>query len=93
VQKQALITDSFTHNAVDLSAANRDGKPTTLGEVLKTVMGKFKVKIEASSNQRTKQTTFHLKSESGKELEKAKRMLIAMISRQVRVCDVKTSSL
>ena len=81
VQKTPLVTDSFTHNAIDLSSAGRDGKPTTLGEILKNIMNKFKVKVEASSNQ--KQTTFYLKSESVKELEKAKRSLIAMISKQV----------
>lgn len=78
------MTDSFTETVVDLSTAGKDGKPTTLGEIMKQVMVKHsKVKVEASSNQKTRQTTFHLKSESAKELDKAKRMLVALISPQV----------
>ena len=51
---------------------------------MKQVMVKHsKVKVEGSSNQKTRQTTFHLKSESAKELEKARKMLVAMISPQV----------
>ncbi|THG99164.1 hypothetical protein EW145_g7314 [Phellinidium pouzarii] len=44
-----------------------------------------KVRVEASSNVKTRQTTFHLKSESAKELEKAKKLLVAMISPQISV--------
>lgn len=85
VQSTPLITESFTLSAIDLSTAGRDGRPTTLGEVLKQVMAKIpKVRIEASSNAKTRQTTFHLKSESAKELDKAKRQLVASVSAQVR---------
>ncbi|KAI0321166.1 hypothetical protein OF83DRAFT_1168679 [Amylostereum chailletii] len=74
-------TDSFTLSVADISpAAGKDGKPTTLGETMKQVMGKYKVKIEASTNQKNRQTTFHLKADSKKELEKAKRNLLAMLS-------------
>jgi hypothetical protein len=53
----------------------------TLGEVMKTVMTKHnKVKIESSTNQRTRQTTFNVKAESQKELDKAKRSLLAALS-------------
>ena len=84
VARKPVATDSFTLAAIDLSSAGRDGKPTTLGEIMKQVMGKFKVKVEASSNQRTRQTTFHLKADSMKELEKAKRSLVASLSPVVR---------
>ncbi len=84
VQKQNLATDSFTLAAIDLSAAGKDNRPATLADVMKHVMFRFnKVHIEASSNQRIRQTTFHLKSESPKELEKAKRLLIAQLSPKV----------
>ena len=84
VAMQNLATDSFTVSVIDLSSAGKDGKPTTLGEIMKQVMVKHsKVKVEGSSNQKTRQTTFHLKSESAKELEKARKMLVAMISPQV----------
>ena len=43
-------------------------------------MSKFKVKLDASGNQKNRQTTFHLKAESQKELEKAKRSLLTLLS-------------
>jgi len=73
-------TESFTLSAINLSSAGKDGKPTTLGEVMKQVMANHKVKIEASTNQKTRQTTFHLKADSRKELDKAKRSLLASLS-------------
>ena len=71
-------------SAIDPSSAGRDGKPTTLGEIMKQVMANHKIKIEASTNQKTRQTTFHLKAESRKELEKGKRGLLAALSPVVR---------
>jgi hypothetical protein len=70
---------------MDLSNAGKDGKSATLGEVMKQVMAKYKVKIDASANQRTRQTTFHVKAESQKELDKAKRSLLALLSPVVRL--------
>ena len=86
-----MVTDSFTVPTVDMSAplatAGRDrenGRATTIGDAVKQTMAKYsKVKVEASSNQKARQTTFHLKSESIKELEKAKKALIASLSPQV----------
>lgn len=83
VRSHPMVSDSFTLSAIEL-AANKDGKPTSLGEIMKQVMSKFKVKIEASANQRTRQTTFNMKSEFQKELDKAKRNLIALLSPVVR---------
>lgn len=68
----------------DLSSAGRDGKPTSLGEVMKQVMNQFKVRIEASTNQKSRQTTFHVRSENQKALEKAKKGLLAGLSPVVR---------
>lgn len=82
VVKTPVFADSFTLSAMDLSNAGKDGKAATLGEVMKLVMAKYKVKIEASANQ--KQTTFHIKAESQKELDKAKRSLLALLSPVVR---------
>ncbi|THH21363.1 hypothetical protein EW146_g179 [Bondarzewia mesenterica] len=73
-------TESFTLSAIDLSTAGKDGKPVTLGEIMKQVMTRFKVKIEASTNQKTRQTTFHLKADSKKDLEKGKRSLLSLLS-------------
>ena len=71
-------------SAIDLSNAGKDGKPATLGEVMKLVMAKYKVKLDASGNQKTRQTTFHIKAETQKELDKAKRSLLALLSPVVR---------
>jgi len=67
-------------SAIDLSTAGKDGKPATLGEIMKQVMANHKIRIEASTNQKTRQTTFHLKADSKKELEKGKRNLLAALS-------------
>ncbi|KAF8348341.1 hypothetical protein F5887DRAFT_953169 [Amanita rubescens] len=85
VVKQNLHADSFTLSAIDLSNAGRDGKAVTLGEVMKQVMSKFKVKLDASGNQKNHQTTFHLRAESKKELEKAKRSLLTLLSPVIKI--------
>jgi hypothetical protein len=51
---------------------------------MKQVMAKYKVKLEASANQKTRQTTFHVRAETQKELDKAKRSLLALLSPVVR---------
>ncbi|KAL4080328.1 hypothetical protein V8B97DRAFT_2020946 [Scleroderma yunnanense] len=78
IRSQLVVSDSFTLSAIVLPT--RDDKPVSLGEVMKRVISKFKVKIEASANQRARQTTFHMKAESEKELEKAKRHLLSLLS-------------
>lgn len=85
VIKTPVFADSFTLGAIDLSNTGKDGKPATLGEIMKQVMAKYKVKLEASGNQRTRQTTFHIKAETQKELDKAKRSLLALLSPTVQL--------
>ncbi|KAL0068793.1 hypothetical protein AAF712_004122 [Marasmius tenuissimus] len=80
VISKPLFTDTLTLGTIDLTTAGKDGKPATLGEVMRQVMTKYKAKIEASSNQKTSQTTFHIKAESQKELDKAKKSLLALLS-------------
>ncbi|KAJ7045724.1 hypothetical protein C8F04DRAFT_447034 [Mycena alexandri] len=80
VKQTPVFADSFTISSMDLSNAGKDGKSATLGEVMKQVMAKYKVKLEASANQKTRQTSFHMKAESQKELDKAKRSLLALLS-------------
>jgi len=77
--KPSGVTESFTLQDVDLSGAGKDGRPATLGEVTRNITQKFKVKIEASTNHK-RETTFYLKSESQKELDKAKKALVALCS-------------
>lgn len=83
---QYLATDSFTLVDIDLSKAGKDGKSVTLGEIMKGVINKYKIKIEASSNQRSRETTFHLKAETEKDLLKARRDLLSALSPIVRLC-------
>ncbi|KAF5393250.1 hypothetical protein D9757_000766 [Collybiopsis confluens] len=78
IHKQPVFTDSFAIGTVELTT--KDNKPVTLGEIIKQVMAKYKVKVEASGNQRSRQTTFHMKADSQRELEKAKRLLLALTS-------------
>jgi ATP-dependent DNA ligase len=80
-----MVAESFTMDAPNLSTSGKDGKPLTLSEVMKQVMAKHQVKVEASTNQKTRQTTFALKSESQKELDKAKRTLLALLSPVVSI--------
>ncbi|KAG1734692.1 uncharacterized protein EDB91DRAFT_1146341 [Suillus paluster] len=80
IKATPVITDSFTITQVELPV--KDGKQTSLGEVMKQVLTMFKVKIEASTNQ-SRQTTFHMKAEVQKEIDKAKRHLLATLSPMV----------
>ncbi|KAI0663525.1 hypothetical protein C8Q70DRAFT_363295 [Cubamyces menziesii] len=83
--KQPTFSDTFVLSSIDLSTAGKDGKPTTLGEVMKQVTSQYKVKLEASTNQKLHQTTFFLKADSKKELEKAKKALLALLSPVVSI--------
>lgn len=85
VSKQPQFSEAFTIPVGDLSTAGKDGKPTSLGEVMKRTMNQYKVKIEASTNNKSRQTTFHLRSENKKDFEKAKKTLLAGLSPVVRV--------
>lgn len=80
VSKVQYHSDSFTLSAIDLSTAGKDGKQASLAEVMKQVSTKYKVKLEASANQKNRHTTFYIKAESAKELDKAKRSLLALLS-------------
>lgn len=77
VKSTPLITDYFTVTQAELPA--KDGKQTSVGEIMKQVMTKYRVRIEASTNQ-SRQTTFYMKGETQKDLDKAKRHLLATLS-------------
>ncbi|KAG6837485.1 hypothetical protein H0H93_008410 [Arthromyces matolae] len=78
--KSQVFADTFTLAAIDLTNTGKDGKPATLGEIMRQVQAKYKVKVEASANQRSRQTTFYIKADTQKELDKAKRSLMALLS-------------
>ncbi|CUA66866.1 Vigilin 1 [Rhizoctonia solani] len=78
-----VFSDSFTLENIDLSTAGKDGKPTTLNEVLKRVMLQHKnVKLEASTQRKDgrAKTSFVIKADSEAEVEAAKRKLTAALS-------------
>lgn len=79
------FSDSFDLSAVDLSRAGRDNKPGTLADALKIIMLRFRVKVEASTQRKSGHTTFLIKGESEREVEKAKRQLIITLSPRVSV--------
>ena len=83
--KQPVVSDTFVLSSIDLSTAGRDGKPTSLGEIIKQVQAQYKVRLDASANQKSRQTTLFLKAESKKELDKAKRSLLSLLSPVVRL--------
>ena len=82
--KQPVVSDTFELSSIDLSTAGKDGKPASLGEIIRQVQAQYKVKLDASTNQKSRQTTFFLKADSKKELDKAKRSLLASLSPVVR---------
>ncbi|KAG8907944.1 hypothetical protein FRB99_001452 [Tulasnella sp. 403] len=69
------FTDTFDLAQIDSKTSGRDGKPTTLGEVMRTVMHKTGVTVEASSQRKTGQTTFIIKAQTEYALDTAKRIL------------------
>ncbi|TRM69469.1 hypothetical protein BD626DRAFT_392577 [Schizophyllum amplum] len=77
VVKAPVYTDTFTLTSVSLPT-NKDGKTLSLSEVLKQVMAKHKVRIDASGQKGGQ--TFYLRGESPKELDKGKRSLLASLS-------------
>lgn len=82
--KATGVSDSFDLSVVDLSRVGRDNKPGTLSDAMKAIMFKFRVKVEASTQRKSGHTTFFIKGESEREVEKAKRQLIANLSPLVR---------
>ncbi|KAG8999118.1 hypothetical protein FRB90_012145 [Tulasnella sp. 427] len=72
-----VVSDTIELDKIDLKAAGRDGKPTTLGEVMRNVMAKSGATIEASTARMTGKTTFIIKGSNDHAIESAKRLLIS----------------
>ncbi|KAG9027265.1 hypothetical protein FRB95_007948 [Tulasnella sp. JGI-2019a] len=88
------FTDSLDLGDIDLRTAGKDGKPTTLGDVMKTVISKTGMIIESSTQRKTGMTTFLIKGDSSHDAAKAKNLLTAMLSSRVtRVIDAPESVL
>lgn len=81
---QPVFSSNFTLDKVEPSRGH-DGKPVTLGAVIKDVMNKTNARIEASTQRTTGGTTFHVKGDSENIVEAAIRSITAALSPQVRV--------
>lgn len=62
---------------------DRDGKTVTLGNIMKQIQDKTAVNLEASTQMKTGLTTFVLKGTSARNIEAAKKMLTARLSKVV----------
>ena len=92
VSAPPLVTERFTLSAASVELSGRDGHPATLQEALKQMSARHpKVRAEANTNGKTRQTEFFFKSESSKELERAKRFLVSLVSPQASVCATRTA--
>jgi hypothetical protein len=82
ISRAFQFSESISIPDIDLSQTGKEGKRLTLGEVLKDIQAKTKTKIEASTQK--KETTFHFKADSEKDLDKAKKLLTSAVSPNVR---------
>jgi hypothetical protein len=78
-----VYSSNFTLPRIEANLKDRDGKPLTLGSVMKDVMAKTKTKIEASSQRTTGGTTFMIKGDNERSVEGAIRSITAALSPQV----------
>lgn len=72
-----VVSDTIELDKIDLKTAGNNGKPTTLGEVMRNVMAKSGATIEASTARMTGKTTFIIKGSTDHAIETAKRLLIS----------------
>jgi hypothetical protein len=73
-------SQTLTLPSIDLNQVAKGGKPPTLLEYQKTVGSKFRVQVSSTQQRASGQTTFTIKSESDKDIIKAKKHLIATLS-------------
>jgi hypothetical protein len=76
-----VFQDSFSLTGIDASANHsKDGKPKSLGDIVKDVQTKFKVKVELFSQRTSNQTTFTVSGTSDGAVEAAKKALTTSLS-------------
>lgn len=86
-----VYTDSLTLAGIDPSAhTTKDGKPKTLGDVLKDVQTKFKVKVDVFSQKTSKETAFTITGSSDSSVQAAKKALTSDLSPTVGLLFEKT---
>lgn len=79
-----IVSDTIELDKIDLKAAGKGGKPTTLGEVMRNVMAESHATIEASTARMTGKTTFIIKGYDDYTVETAKKLLISGLAPVVR---------
>lgn len=79
-----IVSDTIELDKIDLKAAGKGGKPTTLGEVMRNVMAESGATIEASTARMTGKTTFIIKGYEDYTVETAKKLLISGLAPVVR---------
>jgi hypothetical protein len=76
-----VYTESFALTGIDPSATHtKDGKPKSLGDIVKDIQTKHKVKVEVFSQRTSNQTTFTVTGASDASVEAAKRALTTSLS-------------
>ncbi|CAG8647317.1 4256_t:CDS:10, partial [Acaulospora colombiana] len=76
-----VYTDSFALTGIDPSASHtKDGKPRSLGDIVKDIQTKHKVKVEVFSQRTSNQTTFTITGASDASVDAAKRALTTSLS-------------
>ena len=76
-----VVQETLSLTGIDPSANHgKDGKPKSLGDTIKDVQTKFKVKIEVFSQRNSNQTTFTITGASYNAVESAKRALTISLS-------------
>ena len=74
-----VFQESFSLTGIDSSSSHgKDGKPKSLGDIVKDVQNKFKVKVEVFRN--SHQTTFTVIGSSDANVGGAKRALTISLS-------------
>ena len=75
-----VYSESFALNQVESVRRTKEGRLLSVSDIIKGVQTKFKVKVEISSQLKTSQTSFSVKSDSQANVDAAKKALISDLS-------------
>lgn len=82
-----VYSESFVLNQVEAVRRTKEGRPLSVGDIIKGIQTKFKVKVELSSQLKSNQTSFSVKGDSQASVDAAKKALISDLSPVVsQVC-------
>ena len=75
-----VLVESFVLNQVEAVRRTKEGRPLSVGDIIKSIQTKFKVKVEISSQLKSSQTSFTVKGDSQANVDAAKKALISDLS-------------